>query len=210
MRLAVLSLPGGVSTADEPRWNLPEDPPDQEGWSGLEIKTLRFPGHPQETTENSVDVGHLRYVHGYDSVGRDSQISVDGPYLLSRFNFRRTQKIAKIAPLTFDVSATAHIHGLGYSFVEISERSIGMDMRLWVLATPVDGTLIDMNLVSQVREIRSPKRWIAGTGVPAGWSARAGHEQVHFNDAKGRCPAGRDHLAQQAVRVPPAPVSFRR
>ena len=156
----------------EPQWNLPEDLPDQEGWSGLEIKTLRFPGHPQETTENSVDVGHLRYVHGYDSVGRDGQISVDGSYLLSRFNFRRTQMIAKVAPLTFDVSATAHIHGLGYSFVEISEQSIGMDLRLWVLATPVDGTLVDMNLVSQVREIRSPKRWVAGLGfLPVGLRA---------------------------------------
>ena len=36
-----------------------------------------------------------------------------------------------------------------------------MDMRLWVLATPVDGVLIDLSLVSQVREIRNPRRWIA-------------------------------------------------
>ena len=39
-----------------------------------------------------------------------------------------------------------------------------MDMRLWVLATPVDGTLIDLSMVSQVREIRNPRRWIAGLG----------------------------------------------
>ena len=26
---------------------------------------LRFPGHPQETSENAVDMAHLRYVHGY-------------------------------------------------------------------------------------------------------------------------------------------------
>ncbi len=37
-------------------------------------------------------------------------------------------------------------------------------MRLWVLATPVDGSLIDLSLVSQVREIRKPGRWIAGLG----------------------------------------------
>ncbi len=37
-------------------------------------------------------------------------------------------------------------------------------MRLWVLATPVDGSLIDLSLVSQVREIRMPGRWIAGLG----------------------------------------------
>ena len=37
-------------------------------------------------------------------------------------------------------------------------------MRLWILATPVDGTFIDLSMVSQVREIRNPRRWIAGLG----------------------------------------------
>ena len=89
---------------------------------------------------------------------------VDGPYLESRFNFRSSRTIARIATLKFDISATTRIFGLGYSFVEIHERSIGMDLRMWVLATPVDGTLIDLSLVSQAREIRNPKRWIAGLG----------------------------------------------
>ena len=37
-----------------------------------------------------------------------------------------------------------------------------MDLRLWVLATPVDGTYIDLVLAGQVREIRQPKRPIVG------------------------------------------------
>ena len=64
----------------------------------------------------------------------------------------------------FDISASTSVVGLGYSFVQIRERSIGMDFRLWVLATPVDGTLIDLSLVSQAREVRKPKRMIAGLG----------------------------------------------
>ena len=147
-----------------PQWSLPDDVLDQAGWTGLKINTLRFPGHPQETTENSVDMGHLRYVHGYDSVDRVGRVSVDGPRLESDFDFRRTRKIAGILTSAFEVSARTRIFGLGYSFVEIRERSIGMDMRLWVLATPVDGSLIDLSLVSQVREIRKPGRWIAGLG----------------------------------------------
>ena len=147
-----------------PQWSLPVDVPDQDGWCDLNIQTLRFPGHPQETTENSVDIGHLRYVHGYDSVDRTAKVSTDGPYLNSRWSFRSVREIAKLATLSFDISANAHIYGLGYSFVEIHERSIGMDLRLWVLATPVDGTLIDLSLVSQVREIRKPKRLIVGLG----------------------------------------------
>ena len=147
-----------------PQWDLPADPPGQVGWTDLQIRTTRFPGHPQETTENSVDLGHLRYVHGYDSVGRIEPISVDGARLESHFNFKRTRSIAGIANLTFDISARTHIYGLGYSFVEIREHSIGMDLRLWVLATPVDGTVIDMSLASQVREIRNPRRLVAGLG----------------------------------------------
>ena len=148
----------------EPRWSLPGETPDQAGWCDLEIRTLRFAGHPQETTENSVDVAHLRFIHGYDSVERTHPVTVDGPLLVSRWDFRSVRKIAGVATLSLDLSAHANIHGLGYSFVEVREHSIPMDLRMWILATPVDGTLIDMSLVSQVREIRSPKRWITGFG----------------------------------------------
>ena len=148
----------------EPQWSLPADQPDQTGWSNHQIQTLRFPGHPQETTENSVDLAHLRYVHGYDNVDRFDPVTVDGPRLESRWDFRRTQRIARIATLNLAFSASASVFGLGYSFVELREHSIPMDMRMWVLATPVDGTLIDLSLASQVREIRNPKRRIVGLG----------------------------------------------
>ena len=156
----------------EPQWSLPPELPDQAGWSGFEITTLRFPGHPQETTENSVDFAHLRHVHGYHDVNPVREVSVDGPFLESRFDFKTKRTIARVTTLSFDTSVIAHVFGLGYSFVEIREHSIGMDARLWVLATPVDGTLIDLSLVSQIREIRKPRRKIAGLGfLPVRWRA---------------------------------------
>ena len=147
-----------------PQWHLPAEEPDLAGWSGLHIWTSRFAGHPQETTENSVDLAHLRFVHGYDRVDRLEPLSVDGHRLDSRFEFTRTRRIARIGAVKLDVAADTLVCGLGYSFVQIRERSIGMDMRLWILATPVDGTLIDLSVVSQTGEIRSPNRWIAGLG----------------------------------------------
>ena len=156
----------------EPQWRLPTDLSDQTGWSALSVRTLRFPGHPQDTTENSVDLAHLLYVHGYGNVDRVGEVSVDGAYFRSDFDFRRNYRIARILPFNLDVSTNTHIFGLGYSFVVIREKSIGMDMRLWVLSTPVDGTLIDLSLVSQVREIRNPKRRVAGLGfLPVGLRA---------------------------------------
>ena len=108
--------------------------------------------------------GPLLYVHGYDRVNRIGAIPVDGPRLECRFDFRRTRRIAKITTLTLDFSTTTHVLGLGYSFVEIREHSVRMDMRMWVLATPIDGTLIDLSLVSQMREVRNPMRWMVGLG----------------------------------------------
>ena len=147
-----------------PQWDLHPDPPDNDGWCSHAIRTIRFPGHPQETTENSVDLAHLRYVHGYGNVERVGKVTVDGAYLVSRFSFRTVRRFAKFARLTLETSTDTLVSGLGYSFVDIHERSIDMRMRLWVLATPVDGTHIDLSLVSQVREIRRPRRLIAGLG----------------------------------------------
>lgn len=149
----------------EPQWSLPAEPPDQTGWSSLLPRTFRFPGHPQETTENSVDLAHLRFVHGYDDVDRFEPLLIDGHRLTSRFAFSNRRKVGGVVPLTFEVSATALIYGLGYSFVEIQEKSIGMTTRMWILATPVDGRLIDLSLVSQAGEIRDPKRLFAGLGI---------------------------------------------
>jgi len=155
-----------------PQWELHPDLPQAEGWSSPAIITIRFPGHPQETTENSVDLAHFRYVHGYDSFERVGRISVDGARLESRFNFRTVRRIAGFNLFSMELSAVTHIYGLGYSFVDIREHSVGVDLRMWVLAAPVDGNLIDLTLVSQVKEIRSPRRRLAGLGfLPVGWRA---------------------------------------
>lgn len=145
-----------------PQWDLPAPRHGGSDWSAMEFWSVRFAGHPQETTENAVDLGHLRYVHGYGSVKRVGSVSVEGAWLKSCFDFRRTRSIAGLKCFEYDVSAVTHVHGLGYSFVEVQERSIGMETRLWVLAAPVDGKLIELTLVSQVRHLVRPRHPIYG------------------------------------------------
>lgn len=155
-----------------PQWELHPDRPEMEGWSSPAMLTFRFPGHPQETTENSVDLAHFRYVHGYDNFERVGRISIDGAHLESCFSFRTVRKVAGITAFTLHNSAVTHVFGLGYSFVDIREHSVGVDLRLWVLATPIDGIHIDLTLVSHVREIRNPKRRFLGLGfLPVSWRA---------------------------------------
>ncbi len=159
-------MPGGAQADGRgngifPRLCLPE-PTGATGWGNMEFWSVRFKGHPQETTENSVDLGHLRYVHGYDSVNAVGSISVDGAWLKSCFDFKRTQTIAGIKCFTFDVSAVSDVYGLGYSVVEVHGHSIAMETRLWVFATPIGGELIELTLVSQLRQLVRAKRLIVG------------------------------------------------
>ena len=114
-------------------------------------------------------MAHFRYVHGYASVGRIGRVLVDGARLESSFDFSTVRKIAGFARFTMNISAVTHVFSLGYSYVEIREHTIGVDMRLWVLATPVAGKLIDLSLVSQVKEIHNPRRRIVSLGfLPVG------------------------------------------
>ena len=146
-----------------PQWELPDEPPTGADWSGLRSTTMRFRGHPQETTENSVDVEHLEYTHGYRDV-EPTAFSIDGAYLKSCFDFTNVRTVAGLIDIVSEVSAVTHVHGLGYSFVEVHEKTIGMDSRLWVLSTPVDGEFVELTLVSQAREVARPGRYIAGLG----------------------------------------------
>ena len=139
-----------------PQWELPEVPRMTSGWSGLRFHTLRFVGHPQETTENSVDLAHLRYVHGYDNVHQWGKVKIDGAYLRNRFDFKTRVRIGGLLSPAFAVSAVAHIFGLGYSQVDFEERGVGYRSRLWVLCTPVDGTSVELTIVSQVGGLRRP------------------------------------------------------
>lgn len=147
-----------------PQWPMPDEQEDTQGWSSLERRSVQFAGHPQETTENSVDYSHLNYVHGFGDVSRTAPLVIEGHRLESRFDFQTTKPITKLGRVTFDISATTLVYGLGVSYVEIREHSIGMDLRLWVLATPIDGTNVEMTLFSQVKEIKSPKRFLVGLG----------------------------------------------
>ena len=69
-----------------PHWALPGAPPTGAEWSELGFRTLRFRGHPQETAENAVDLGHLRYVHGYDNVSPVGSVK-------SYFDFKRVRRL---------------------------------------------------------------------------------------------------------------------
>ena len=151
-----------------PQWELPDLP--YKGWERLEYGSVRLRGHPQETTENSVDINHLHYVHGYGAVKQLGEVQIDGAYLRNQFDFKRKTSLAGVPVLT-DVAATAHVWGLGYSFIELHERVSGLHLRQWILSTPLDDTHIDLVIALQFKRWEPGQNW-QGTLLLRGLSPR--------------------------------------
>ena len=134
-------LPGG-----EPGWSVPAL--DTTGWLPLRHTVWTLSTHPQETSENSVDLGHLPVVHHYEDVRTLNLARADGPYLTARYSMRR-KGIPGIGKY-IDAEFTVHLWGLGYSLVETWVESMGIRAREFVLNTPVDGKLCHMRAATSI------------------------------------------------------------
>ncbi len=129
---------------------------DDTNWTPTAFRRMTLESHPQETTENSVDLGHLGAVHGYRDVEMRGETRIDGPYLgLSYTMTRANPFLFGMGAITTDFDV--HVHGLGYSLVDIQPRNPWLHMRLWVLPSPRDGRTIDLRIgVSVERRVGLP------------------------------------------------------
>src|SRR5580658_9345904 len=144
----------------EPSWQ-PEGA-DMEGWPPFRLHRWILRGHPQETTENSVDIGHFGVVHGYRSVHERAPTKTSGPHLFARYGFQRPTIRLWGHELTVHEAIDVHVWGLGYSRVHVTDLSWGLDLRLLVLPTPLDADRIELRIGLSVRDFRVSPR------VPAG------------------------------------------
>jgi len=130
-----------------PDWLVP--PLEADGWSRLFHRGFVLHAHPQETTENSVDLGHFSFVHGYRSVRMLRDVLIEGPYLSTAYEARRPAPlVGRWVDLDFEYET--HIHGLGYSQVDVHVRGFDLRARLWVLPTPIDAERIALSLATSV------------------------------------------------------------
>lgn len=147
-------------------WNDPTDGPplweiptlDTTGWSELTTHCFKLRGHPQDTTENSVDIGHFTVVHGYSEVRQLKPLVMDGPYLSARYGMARPLEILGRSSLfgktaMIDAEFELHVHGLGYSFVEVKVKSGGLETRNFVLSTPVDHGDLELRIAMSLRHV---------------------------------------------------------
>jgi hypothetical protein len=137
-------------TGGPPSWEVPEI--DLQGWSRLVFQKFSLRGHPQEITENGVDVSHFSVVHGFKEVQVLRELCAFGPYLNARYAMKRGFGPLARLGLTFDMEFEVHVYGLGYSRVEVDIKAYGLRSQLFVLSTPTDPGRIDLRLAVSVEE----------------------------------------------------------
>ncbi|MFT4977112.1 MAG: nitrite reductase/ring-hydroxylating ferredoxin subunit [Myxococcota bacterium] len=128
-----------------PEWSVPAL--DMTGWRPWAWRSFPLASHPQETSENSVDIGHFSVVHGYEDVREIERATVDGPLLQARYAMTRRRSLMPTIRSEFSVS----VWGLGYSLVEVTVPSLGLSLRNLVLATPTGDDQIDLRIALSVR-----------------------------------------------------------
>lgn len=124
-----------AAQGNAPSWEPPVAETD--GWSSFLMKGWRVRGHPQEVTENCVDIGHFPWVHRYRDVALHEPLGVDGPNLRVKYGFTRSIIPGLLRP-SIREDIDVHVWGMGYSRVEVDDRTFGIRLRLMVLPVPVE------------------------------------------------------------------------
>ncbi|MFN7972021.1 MAG: Rieske 2Fe-2S domain-containing protein [Acidobacteriota bacterium] len=137
-----------------PSWDVP--PVAMDGFAPGRPVTVSFRGHPQETTENSVDLGHLSEVHGYQNVEIRRELAVEGPHLTIAYAMTRRSPFrhGTTVRAEFDIE----VHGLGVSFVDVRVLEVGLHTRHFILVTPVERDRAQMRTITHVDSAVSPRR----------------------------------------------------
>jgi nitrite reductase/ring-hydroxylating ferredoxin subunit len=111
-------------------WEI-EEPEQGSGWRTLRTKKSLLRTHPQEMTENCVDIGHMIVLHGFDNVRVLDPFTTDGPRARMRYGFTTTVPLIG----SIDTEIRIRVDGLGFSVVET--KAAGWQMRQLIVGTPV-------------------------------------------------------------------------
>ncbi len=133
----------------QPEWEVPVLPGPAEGWTKFRTRKIQVKSHPQETSENSVDIGHFVEVHGFGGAWTEGDVEVEGHVLKGAYgiDYRIAGKLGLI--MKFDVE----VHGLGYSLVRVELPRVNASVHVLILSSPIDND----NLV--LRTSVSMKHW---------------------------------------------------
>jgi len=133
----------------QPEWEVPVLPGAAEGWTSFSTRAMAINSHPQETSENSVDIGHFVEVHGFGGAWTEGDLEIEGHLLKGAYGIRYPlgSKVHFVAKFNVEV------HGLGYSLVRVHIARFGIEINLLVLSSPVDHENIILRTASSVKHL---------------------------------------------------------
>lgn len=144
------------TTGAAPTWEVPEEE-NAEDWLPFKWTEWKLRSHPQETAENSVDIGHFSETHGYFDVAMLQEPTTKGAYLTAKYAMSRKNFLGKWAkPVRIEFHA--HAHGLGYSFVEAHTLNYDIRTRHYVQNIPTDDGEIILRIASKIQKIKNPQK----------------------------------------------------
>jgi hypothetical protein len=140
--------------AQPPGWGVPTLEQDG-GWTPLRYRKFILYDHPQETTENSVDIGHFAFVHGYRGARMLRPPEISGPYLSTAYAVQRPVPLLErwFPGRVFEFQFETQIYGLGYSLVQVTIPVLQAQARLWVLPTSIDAERITLHLAASLKTL---------------------------------------------------------
>lgn len=140
-----------------PAWEVPTH--DFTGWGPLVTRQWTLRSHPQETSENSVDTGHLVVVHSYHNVQILREPTADGPLFTARYAMTRPMTFLGRQMVAVSTEFDVYVHGLGYSVVEVHIPAYDIRTRQFVLATPIDDEHIILRIALSMDKRSGPARY---------------------------------------------------
>lgn len=153
-----------------PEWQPPAF--DNSGYGELKLIHWEMNGHPQETTENSVDIGHFTVVHGYRNVDIIKPLTLNGPYLNARYGMlRHAGQFGQKKPIRAEFEV--HVWGLGYSYVDVTVPKFGLRSRQYVLPQPVGDGKLRLTVGMRMQKLDKPTRVHPALALlPKAWANR--------------------------------------
>jgi len=112
--------------------------------------------HPQELMENTADIAHFGFLHGARNHRYLHDWDSDGPLAATRIGFSASGA-ALGAPVDWiDLEIDFRLFGLGYLVIDSHVEVAGVDGRIRICATPVEGDLVRVFFMSNVRRMPDP------------------------------------------------------
>jgi nitrite reductase/ring-hydroxylating ferredoxin subunit len=132
----------------QPEWDIPVLPGPKEGWTKFRTRAIEVSSHPQETSENSVDVGHFKLLHGFGDAWYEGDLDVQAHLLKGAYGIKYIIPGTKISLMA---KFKVEVHGLGYSLVRVQLERFDAEINLLVLSSPVDAENIILRTAASVK-----------------------------------------------------------